>query len=58
MNIFEFLYADPSSPPFSGSTSEDAGPGDGPVTDGADQGVTTGPADVDIDELMKDFGLS
>lgn len=58
VNIFEFLYADPSPPPFSGSTPEDAGPRDVPVTDGADQGVTTGPADVDIDELMKDLGLS
>lgn len=62
VSIFEFLYADPTPPPHSGPTPEDVGPGTDPsgVTAKTDRAVRTGPAgvDVDVDELMKELGLS
>lgn len=62
VSIFEFLYADPTPPPISGQATEDSGPGDDSsgATVETNRAIRTEPAgvDVDVEELLKEFGLS
>ncbi len=60
VSIFEFLYADPPPPHLDGSPPGGAGPGGGPseVPAEAGRGVSTEPTGADVDEWLKELGLS
>lgn len=62
VNVFDFLYATPAPPPdVSGATAEDTGPG-GKTTDTPDatgqSSERAGPTGTDVDEMLKELGLS